>query len=860
MKAFLILAVFIFLTGSCLAQISDNFSDRSLTYKNAWFGDTADFMVNDLFQLQLNADVAGTSTIYLSTDLDPEHLIWALDCQLNFDPSPGNILNLYLGLDSPDISNARGFLVQLGESGSEDKLRLYQVDQGKKDLLASGLTSYGFNPHFRIEIEKMGGSWVLTTINTGTGVRQNELEYMHGFPVLFNSGYFGISCSYTESRKDLFVFDNLTINSTLEPDLIAPLIENIEVSASNQIIVQFSEAIDSMSASDRNNFKIAPGNQVTIRSMRLADPTLVQIDLDRDLLAGVDYTLEVMNVGDLAGNIVVDSATFKYLPITPIEPYDIVFNEIFDDPTPVLGLPEAEYIELYIRKDGINLSQITLTIGDRTVRLPNIYATSGDYLVLHDADQTERFKEIPAALAIAKLPALVNSGSTLQLKDDAGKLIDVVSYNDNWYRSSGKSEGGWALELINPDHACDLAENWTASTSLSGGTPGRPNSVLDFDQVGPEPMIVNLLPLDSLNLRLELNKNYLIEIQPEAFNIEPTGSVNHVSLAGSNANVFVLMLDNPLQKGTQYQLVLPELKDCSGRPFQIEPVTILIPEKIAPGDLVINEILFDPYPGGQDFVELYNRSAKALLLSDINIGNSLNSQVASISHPYLILPGTYITLSPDPINLLKTYQVDRPDWLLKNDLPSFGNAAGNVTIFTDEGSVPEIIDAFDYTDDMHHALLREREGVSLERLDPDRPTQAAANWHSAAQSVDFATPTSVNSQYFDRSVLTGENWQVSPRVFSPDGDGFDDYMLLNFKNINPGTFAQIKIFDAGGRLVRYLANNQFLATEGSIQWDGTTDEGIKTAIGIYTIYIQVFDLNGKVTELKETCVVAARLN
>ena len=94
-----------------------------------------------------------------------------------------------------------------------------------------------------------------------------------------------------------------------------------------------------------------------------------------------------------------------------------------------------------------------------------------------------------------------------------------MSYDDNWYRSSGKSEGGWALELINPDNPCALAENWTASTSLSGGTPGRPNSVLDFDDVGPRPMVVNLLPTDSLSLRLELNKNYLTEIQPNAFNL-----------------------------------------------------------------------------------------------------------------------------------------------------------------------------------------------------------------------------------------------------------------------------------------------------------------------------------------------------
>ena len=114
--------------------------------------------------------------------------------------------------------------------------------------------------------------------------------------------------------------------------------------------------------------------------------------------------------------LLLDSATFKYLPAIPIEPYDIVFNEIFDDPTPVLGLPEAEYIELYIRKDGLNLGEITLTIGDKPVQLPNMYVNSGDYLVIHDADETDRFKEIPGSLAIPKLPALVNSGSTLQLE------------------------------------------------------------------------------------------------------------------------------------------------------------------------------------------------------------------------------------------------------------------------------------------------------------------------------------------------------------------------------------------------------------------------------------------------------------
>ena len=860
MKALIILSSLIFSAGFCFTQISDNFSDGSLAHDPPWFGDTADFKINDRFQLQLNAAEAGTSTIYLSTNFDPERLFWAIHCYLDFDPSAGNALNLYLGLDVPDLSRSNGFLIQLGEAGNEDKLRFYRINQGVRDLLVSGVTSYGSSPKFRLEIKKIGDLWIVSTIDSMTGTIQIELEHLQISPDLLNSGYFGLSCTYTDTRKDLFVFDDLFIDSEPESDHLPAHIEHIEVSKANQIIVQFSEPIDSTSASNSSNFKIVPGSNMPVVSGRLADPALVQIDLNQDLIAGVDYVLAVNNVADLTGNITTDSATFNYLPAVRIEPHDIVFNEIFDDPTPVLGLPEAEYIELFIRKDGLNLGEITLTIEDQQIQLPNQYVNSGDYLVIHDAEETDRFKDIPGSFPINKLPTLVNSGNTLTLRDNAGKIIDLLSYDDTWYGTSGKSEGGWALELINPDNACALAENWTAATSFSGGTPGRPNSVLNFDDLGAEPILVNLVPIDSLSLRLVFNKRYLTDIQPNIFDIEPTVNVTQVSISGPNGNEFILQLDHALQKGVQYQLSLPELKDCSGTPLKTDPLVILIPERILPGDLVINEILFDPYPGGEDFVELYNRSAKALQLSDISIANSNNSQIVSISRPYLILPGTYLTLSPDPINLQKTYQVSRPDWLVQTALPSFANGAGNVTVFTNQGSIPEVIDAFDYTEDMHHSLLRDREGVSLERLDPDGLTQTTENWHSAAQSVDFATPTSANSQYFDRAVLSGENWQVSPPVFSPDGDGFDDYMLLNFNHLNTGTFANIRIFDAGGRMVRYLTNNRFLATEGAIQWDGTTDAGTKVPVGIYTIHIQVFDLNGKVTEVKETCVVAARLN
>lgn len=53
--------------------------------------------------------------------------------------------------------------------------------------------------------------------------------------------------------------------------------------------------------------------------------------------------------------------------------------------------------------------------------------------------------------------------------------------------------------------------------------------------------------------------------------------------------------------------------------------------------------------------------------------------------------------------------------------------------------------------------------------------------------------------------------------------------------------------------------NELLGTSGTFSWDGTTENNEKGRIGIYIIFVEVFDLEGDVKSFKKTCVLAGHL-
>jgi len=179
---------------------------------------------------------------------------------------------------------------------------------------------------------------------------------------------------------------------------------------------------------------------------------------------------------------------------------------------------------------------------------------------------------------------------------------------------------------------------------------------------------------------------------------------------------------------------------------------------------------------------------------------------------------------------------------------------GNISLLNSNG---DELDSFDYEEDFHSELLDDEDGVSLERINPKATTQQAGNWFSAASQVGFATPTRINSQFREAAIEpSGEEFFfLNEDTFSPDGDGFQDALIINYQTPGAGWNARLRIFDANGRLIKVLRRVELLAGEGNILWDGTTDEGLRARTGIYVILVERFEPSGNTENEKLVAVL-----
>ncbi len=849
------------ITQQLFAQFVEDFNDGDFTRSPTWSGTDSNFVVySGKLKLQATPE---SNTAYLTT---PSTIIndatWEFLVQMDFNPSASNYSKIYLITDQPQLLDPlNGYFVFIGNTTDDVSLfsqagtittKLIDGEDGLLDLSTVSI---------RIKVTRdASGLWELFTDLGSSGTYQSqgtEVDATH-----LTSAYFGVLCNYTSTRSDKFYFDDFEVLASSLTDITPPTIQRVEAQQSGELQLFFSEPLETETAQVLANYAVDhgignPGQALIQQNNRVA------LSFEKKFSDNVSYTITVTGVRDKAGNLMQQSEE-KFYAISHHEPSfkDIIFTEIFADPTPRVGLPLVEYLELFNRSTkSFNLAGWIVQDENAALLLPNIVILPNEYVIL--SSQPSQFNTYGKSYGSSDFPSLNNSGDWLVLQDSIGVTIDSVHYSDTWYNDDELQNGGWSLELIDPENICDESQNWTGSEGVLGGTPGAQNSVFANKPDITPPILQSAIPVFSDILVLSFDQG-LDKTLPDKSNfvIDPVIEIIDVSFIDPSHRQLELALGQHVVPGITYSISVNSVFDCSGNLIDASHNRCFfgLAEAAIPGDIVINEILFNPKPGGVDFVEIVNSSQKFINLKNWRVGNLDNDTIGNLktitSQDFLFPPGDYLVLTEDLDALRGEYpQLSEANvFVIVDKLPPFNDDTGSVLV-TNAG--PEIMDSFSYSTSMHSVFLKDTEGVSLERIELKRPTADAQNWKSASSSSGYATPGYINSNSRSDPALSDETIQLDPEVFVPFA-GQPDFVAIHYKFDQGGYVANIRIVDSQGRVVKRIVNNEILGTEGRFRWEGDRDDGLSARLGYYMVWFEVFDQSGNVRTFFKSVAIATR--
>jgi len=869
MKHFLLLLLWLPLAVQ--AQLAETFADGDFTQNPTWTGDIGSFTVTSQMLQSNGPAVTGTQLQLVTPCQASTGTTWEFWANLRLATSASNLADVWLLASQADLRSpaTKGYFVRLG--GTDDEVSLFRKDSARSATVLidgqNGTLPSTTNNLVRVRVTRsLQGQWTLARDLTGgrdfVAEASQPTDNTHQ-----RSAVAGVALLYSSANGRNFYFDDFSVT-----DATAPLLSRAVAVDARTLDVVFNEAVDPATASQPAHYRLAVGAVPATATVSTLNPAVVRLTFGQDF--GATNTLEVRQLADLYGNVAAGPLTIAFggVPVAP-RVGELLITEIMADESPVVGLPAAEFIELYNNTATKTLSlrgvRLFKSGGGTAAVLPDTARLlPGQYAVVCGSTHVAQFASYGKVYGPSNFPALSNGGDQLVLRGRDGTTLFEVAYADTWYRDLRKKDGGWTLEMLDPTNYCGTAANWQASQDASGGTPGRRNSRATTNPDRTAPTLLSAVALTPSLLRLSFGEKVdsAAAASPALYAVQSSsGSAPAISRAapvGPDFRAVDLTISPALLPSQPLTVAVARATDCAGNASGALSVAgVALPEAAQPGDVVVNEVLFNPAPGGVYFVEIVNRSLRYVNLQ----GHQLTVQKASGPATAVISPGAPYVLAPGQLVALTsntgTLQVQYPTssnlaaLLAVASFPALDNSAGSVFLYT---STNTELDHYDYNKSQQLALLSTQDGVSLERIRASGPS-TASNFHSAAGTAGYATPGRPNSQAQD-AVGNGQELTVVPELFTPDDDGQQDFTTLNYQLDQPGYVGSVTVYDALGQLTRRLLRNESLATTGFVQWDGLDERGHKAAVGYYIVYVELFrPSGGERREYKKTVVVGARL-
>ncbi|MCX6133235.1 MAG: lamin tail domain-containing protein [Ignavibacteriales bacterium] len=301
--------------------------------------------------------------------------------------------------------------------------------------------------------------------------------------------------------------------------------------------------------------------------------------------------------------------------------------------------------------------------------------------------------------------------------------------------------------------------------------------------------------------------------------------------------------------------------------FRLDDVSVTthvdIPET-EPRAIVVNEIMYDPVTGQNEWIELFHRGSVPIDIARWKIydrpTSSGSTSTTITSSSAVIQPHDFVVIAADSTILSRFEYLARPApgvlLFILNRSGGLGlNNDGDDVVVRD--ALGRTIDSVSYSPDWHHPDLTDPKGRSLERVNPDLASNDRRNW-SSSSAPSGGTPGKING-IFTNSLPSNASLSISPNPFSPDGDGFEDFCIIRYSLPLTTSVIRVSIFDTKGRLVRTLANGELSGSQGAIVWDGLDDTKQRARIGPYVVLVESIDGQaGILATAKAVAVVGAK--
>ena len=344
-----------------------------------------------------------------------------------WDPSADNTFWFVLASDSTSIrlGDFSGYAVGVNLTGTTDLLSLWRITKGKTSQL---LIQSDF------DWDESETAWIRVT-------RTPEGEWSLWFQQKFNDSPFRlagksvdsnhtkvVTCGpvfkFTSSRAGELWLDNLRISGVSYP----PVLRYARILNLTAIDVAFSAPVNQSDIVNISNFSIKTlqGSPIQILECHPNPDVQSLLTIRTDVLPQADMILIAKNIRNSSGDLMVNDSIVFGLGSTGTFG-SVIINELMARPSPVVGLPSVEFVELY------NRSANPISLKDWRVRGNNNYATIPDatiepngYLLLSGTSGASAMSQFGNAIGVPSFPTLLVGGMFLALYNSNTQLISWV--------------------------------------------------------------------------------------------------------------------------------------------------------------------------------------------------------------------------------------------------------------------------------------------------------------------------------------------------------------------------------------------------------------------------------------------------